>query len=121
MFPNLSHIKAPKGLITPEYEGGPQTFLVLGTDRRAQSKDAYDRENPPHSDTILLVRFDPGQGQTSRAVDPPRPARDIRTKEGSYYANEKINAAYTLGSQLGGSAGAACWRRKRSRGKCSRP
>ena len=59
VFPALNHIKAPKGLITPEYNGGPETFLILGSDRREGSKDAVDREDPPHSDTILLVRFDP--------------------------------------------------------------
>src|ERR1035438_3805783 len=65
VFPTLNEINAPKGLITPEYSGGPQTILILGSDRREGSKDTYDREDPPHSDTILLVRFDPAQGQTS--------------------------------------------------------
>ncbi len=104
VFPNLSHIKAPKGLITPEYSGGPQTFLVLGTDRRAHSNDALDRENPPHSDTILLVRFDPAHGQTTLMSIPRDLLVTIKTKEGSVYANQKINAAYTLGSRLGGSS-----------------
>jgi polyisoprenyl-teichoic acid--peptidoglycan teichoic acid transferase len=101
----LSHIKgAPKGLITNEYEGGPQTFLVLGTDRRPHSNDALDRENPPHSDTILLVRFDPAQGQTTLLSVPRDLLVTIRTKQGQVYANQKINAAYTLGSRLGGSS-----------------
>ncbi len=104
VFPTLSHIQAPKGLITPEYEGGPQTFLVLGTDRRAQSDDAFDREDPPHSDTILLVRFDPGHGQTTLVSIPRDLLVTIRTKEGQDYADQKINAAYTIGSRLGGSA-----------------
>ncbi|HUH80118.1 MAG TPA: LCP family protein [Solirubrobacteraceae bacterium] len=95
---------APKGLITSEYEGGPKTFLVLGTDRRAHSTDALDRENPPHSDTILLVRFDPGHGQTTLLSIPRDLLVTIRTKEGQVYANQKINAAYTLGSRLGGSS-----------------
>ena len=120
VFPTLSHIKAPKGLITPEYEGGPQTFLVLGTDRRAHSDDAFDREDPPHSDTILLVRFDPGHGQTTVLSIPRDLLVTIRTNEGEDYANQKINAAYTIGSRLGGSTRAACWRRKRSNAKCSR-
>ncbi|HTY96506.1 MAG TPA: LCP family protein [Solirubrobacteraceae bacterium] len=104
VFPTLSHIKAPKGLITSEYEGGPQTFLVLGTDRRSHSDDALDRENPPHSDTILLVRFDPGQGQTTLMSIPRDLLVTIRTKQGQEYSNQKINAAYTIGSQLGGSS-----------------
>src|ERR1700693_4125680 len=65
VFPKINQINAPKGVITPDYSGGPQTFMILGTDRRTGSKDLADRLNPPHSDTILLVRFDPGQGQTS--------------------------------------------------------
>src|SRR5438445_13657046 len=63
VFPNT--IRVPKGVVTPVYSGGPQTFLILGSDRRARSKDIADRNNPAHSDTILLVRFDPEQGQTS--------------------------------------------------------
>src|SRR5207249_8484591 len=58
-------IVVPNGLVTPVYSGGPQTFLLLGSDRRAKAKSAYDRSNRPHSDTILLVRLDPEQGQTS--------------------------------------------------------
>jgi polyisoprenyl-teichoic acid--peptidoglycan teichoic acid transferase len=104
VFPALSHIKAPKSLITPEYEGGPQTFLVLGTDRRSRSRDALDRENPPHSDTILLVRFDPAHGETTLMSIPRDLLVTIRTKEGQVYSNQKINAAYTLGSRLGGSS-----------------
>ncbi|HTQ68937.1 MAG TPA: LCP family protein [Solirubrobacteraceae bacterium] len=100
-----SQIKgAPKGLITEEYSGGPKTFLVLGTDRRAHSTDALDRENPPHSDTILLVRFDPGQSQTTLLSIPRDLLVTIRTKEGQVYPNQKINAAYTLGSRLGGTS-----------------
>src|SRR4030081_119943 len=65
VFPKVNLINAPKGVVTPVYSGGPQTFLILGTDRRTGAKTAADRENPPHSDTILLVRLDPQRGQTS--------------------------------------------------------
>jgi polyisoprenyl-teichoic acid--peptidoglycan teichoic acid transferase len=107
VFPTLNHIKAPAGLITPEYSGGPQTFLVLGSDRREKSKDAFDREDPPHSDTILLVRFDPEQGQTSVLSIPRDLMVDIQTRGGQSYPNEKINAAYTIGSKIGGPAEAS--------------
>jgi LCP family protein required for cell wall assembly len=94
----------------PEYEGAPETFLVLGSDRRAKAKNASER-GEPHSDTILLVRFDPQQGQTSVLSIPRDLMVNIRTPEGAYYPSEKINAAYTLGSRLkgvdGGSALAA--------------
>jgi len=107
VFPALNHIKAPKGLITPEYNGGPETFLILGSDRREGSKDAVDREDPPHSDTILLVRFDPEQGQTSVLSIPRDLMVNITTPSGQVYANEKINAAYTIGARLGGASGAS--------------
>jgi len=107
VFPTLNHIKAPNGLITPEYSGGPQTFLVLGSDRREKSKDNFDREDPPHSDTILLVRFDPEQGQTSVMSIPRDLMVTIQTRGGQTYANEKINAAYTIGARIGGPAEAS--------------
>jgi polyisoprenyl-teichoic acid--peptidoglycan teichoic acid transferase len=105
VFPRLNEIDAPKGVVTAEYSGGPQTFLILGTDRRVGAKDSYDRENPPHSDTILLVRFDPGQGQTSVLSIPRDLMVDITTKNGEVYAKEKINAAYTIGNKLGATQG----------------
>jgi polyisoprenyl-teichoic acid--peptidoglycan teichoic acid transferase len=105
IFPAVSHIEAPKGLVTPEYSGGAQTFLILGSDRREGSKDNYDKEDPPHSDTILLVRFDPAQGQTSVVSIPRDLMVNITTPSGQVYANEKINAAYTIGSRLGGPKG----------------
>jgi LCP family protein required for cell wall assembly len=105
VFPKLSQINAPKSLVTPEYNGGPETFLVLGTDRREGSVDTIDRTNPPHSDTILLVRFDPAQGQTSVLSIPRDLMVNITTAKGEIYGNEKINAAYTIGSKLGGTRG----------------
>jgi len=105
IFPAVNQINAPRGLITPEYSGGAQTFLILGTDRREGSKDSYDKENPPHSDTILLVRFDPEQGQTSVMSIPRDLMVNITTPSGQVYAGEKINAAYTIGSRLGGAKG----------------
>jgi LCP family protein required for cell wall assembly len=107
VFPHLSHITAPKGLITPEYGGGPQTFLILGSDRRSGSKDIEERESAPHSDTILLVRFDPEQGQTSVLSIPRDLMVDIRAPNGEVYEHEKINAAYTIGSKFGGANGAS--------------
>jgi LCP family protein required for cell wall assembly len=107
VFPHLSHISAPKGLITPEYGGGPQTFLILGSDRRSGSKNIEERESAPHSDTILLVRFDPEQGQTSVLSIPRDLMVNIRAPNGEVYEHEKINAAYTIGSKFGGANGAS--------------
>src|SRR5450755_2183108 len=105
IFSPLNQIGAPKGVVTPEYNGGPQTFLILGSDRRVGSKDSADRSNPPHSDTILLVRFDPEQGQTSVLSIPRDLLVNIETKNGESYPKEKINAAYTIGNKLGGTRG----------------
>jgi LCP family protein required for cell wall assembly len=107
VFPHLSHISAPKGLITPEYGGGPQTFLILGSDRRSGSKNIEERDSAPHSDTILLVRFDPEQGQTSVLSIPRDLMVNIRAPNGEVYEHEKINAAYTIGSKFGGANGAS--------------
>jgi LCP family protein required for cell wall assembly len=98
LFPARNQIKTPKGLVTPEYGGGPQTFLILGTDRRSGSKNAGERDAAAHSDTILLVRFDPGQGQTSVLSIPRDLMVNIRTPSGQLYLGSKINAAYTIGS-----------------------
>jgi LCP family protein required for cell wall assembly len=105
VFPKINEVTVPKEVVTPEYNGGPQTFLVLGSDRRAQSKDAEDRANPPHSDTILLVRFDPEQGQTSMLSIPRDLMVNITAPHGELYVHEKINAAYTIGNKLGGVRG----------------
>ena len=94
-----------QGAGAAKYDGGPQTFLVLGSDRRAGSHNSEERNATPHSDTILLVRFDPDQGQTSVMSIPRDLMVDIRTRSGQLYINEKINAAYTIGSKLGGSNG----------------
>ncbi len=105
VFPKLNEINAPKSVVTAEYSGGPQTFLILGSDRRVGAKDSYDREDPPHSDTILLVRFDPTQGQTSVMSIPRDLMVNITTKNGESYPKDKINAAYTIGNKLGGTKG----------------
>jgi polyisoprenyl-teichoic acid--peptidoglycan teichoic acid transferase len=103
VFPEIAKIRAPKGLVQLKYDGGPQTFLVLGSDRRSGSHNSEERNATPHSDTILLVRFDPEHGQTSVMSIPRDLMVDIRTRTGQLYINEKINAAYTIGSKLGGS------------------
>jgi LCP family protein required for cell wall assembly len=106
IFPAASRVNAPKGLVTPEYNGGPETFLVLGSDRRERSTNIEERESGPHSDTILLVRFDPEQGQTSVMSIPRDLMVNIKAPNGEIYANEKINAAYTVGAKFGGAKGA---------------
>jgi LCP family protein required for cell wall assembly len=83
------------------YSGGPQTFLIIGSDRRAASKDAFDRNDPPHSDTLLLVHLDPEYGQTSVMSIPRDLLVTLKTKGGADYYPRKINSAYTIGSEEG--------------------
>jgi LCP family protein required for cell wall assembly len=106
VFNAANKIHAPKGLVVPEYSGGPQTFLVLGSDRRSGSKNAWERSSA-RSDTILLVRFDPEQGQTSVLSIPRDLLVAIHTPSGGIDYPSKINAAYSVGSELGGSQGAS--------------
>jgi LCP family protein required for cell wall assembly len=74
--------------------GGPQTLLLIGSDKRA--KGAIDASNPPHSDTMILVRLDPNQPNTTMLSVP----RDLKVKihpDHGPPTTQKINAAYTLG------------------------
>src|SRR5471032_2228524 len=103
IFANAIH--PPPGVVVAEYNGGPKTYLILGSDRRIGSKDAFDRNNAAHSDTILLVRFDPAQGQTSVLSIPRDLLVNIKGRSGAYYPKEKINAAYTYGAKEGGVNG----------------
>jgi LCP family protein required for cell wall assembly len=96
---------SPRIVKEEEYSGGPVTYLILGSDRREKSADVYDRSDPPHSDTILLVRFDPNQGQTSVLSIPRDLLVNIKSRKGAYYPQEKINAAYTYGAKEGGTKG----------------
>src|SRR3982074_3581272 len=105
VFPKINQINAPQSVVTPVYSGGPQTFMVLGTDRRTGAKNVADRLNPPHSDTILLVRLDPGRGQAAIMSIPRDLMVNIRAPNGQVDYNEKINAAYTIGSSLSGAKG----------------
>jgi LCP family protein required for cell wall assembly len=78
--------------LTPAQAGAPQTILILGSDRRWLSKDLTDRSDPPHSDTIMLVRLDPSSGVTTLMSVP----RDLQVSFGSEY-DVKINQAFSDG------------------------
>ena len=74
--------------------GGPQTLLLIGSDKRA--KGAIDASSPPHSDTMILVRLDPNQPSTTMLSVP----RDLKVTIHPDHGNavvQKINASYTLG------------------------
>jgi polyisoprenyl-teichoic acid--peptidoglycan teichoic acid transferase len=107
VFPGVNRIHAPAGVIAEPYGGAAQTFLLIGSDKRPKAKSAFDRANPPHSDTLLLVRLDPNQGQTSVLSIPRDLLSRIVTPSGQVYYPEKINGAYTIGSALKGNDGGA--------------
>ena len=85
-----------KDVVDPKYNGGPQTFLSSAPTAARNRRTPLDRTDPPHSDTILLVRFDPNQGQTSVMSIPRDLLVNIKSAKGEYYPQEKINAAYTI-------------------------
>jgi polyisoprenyl-teichoic acid--peptidoglycan teichoic acid transferase len=89
-------LETAAGVITPSQAGKAETILILGTDARKLSKDIADRSNPPHSDTLLLVRMDPSHHQTSELSIPRDLYTTITTPAGAV-TKQKINAAYTLG------------------------
>jgi polyisoprenyl-teichoic acid--peptidoglycan teichoic acid transferase len=74
--------------------GGPQTLLLIGSDKRA--KGAIDASSPPHSDTMLLVRLDPSQPDTTMLSVP----RDLKVRllpDNGPPTVQKINASYSIG------------------------
>jgi polyisoprenyl-teichoic acid--peptidoglycan teichoic acid transferase len=74
--------------------GGPQTLLLIGSDKRA--KTAVDANTPAHSDTMLLVRLDPSQPDTTM-LSVPRDLKVTIHPDKGRATTQKINAAYTLG------------------------
>jgi LCP family protein required for cell wall assembly len=74
--------------------GGPQTLLLIGSDKRAKS--AVDASTPAHSDTMLLVHLDPNEPETTMLSIPRDLKVTIHPDHGRPIV-EKINAAYTLG------------------------
>ncbi|GAC1435670.1 MAG: hypothetical protein NVSMB51_05520 [Solirubrobacteraceae bacterium] len=79
--------------------GAAQTFLVIGSDKRALSSNLQDRNGPPHSDTLMLIRMDPNQGQTS-VLSIPRDLRATFSCKGRP-STQKINAAYSCDGAAG--------------------
>ncbi len=75
--------------VAPTKPGKPQTLLLLGSDRRYKDRNEKDAAR---SDTIMLIRLDPGQEATTMLSIP----RDLKT-EIPGFGYEKINAAYSLG------------------------
>jgi polyisoprenyl-teichoic acid--peptidoglycan teichoic acid transferase len=68
-------------------DGGAQTFLIIGSDKRAN-----EAEDPGRSDTTMLVRIDPDKGLISMMSIP----RDLKV-EIPGYGTGKFNEAFSYG------------------------
>jgi polyisoprenyl-teichoic acid--peptidoglycan teichoic acid transferase len=74
--------------------GGAQTLLLIGSDKRA--KGAIDASSPPRSDTMLLVRLDPNQPDTTM-LSVPRDLKVMLHPDNAPPSVQKINASYSIG------------------------
>jgi LCP family protein required for cell wall assembly len=74
--------------------GAPETLLLIGSDKRA--KGAIDGSSPPHSDTMILVRLDPAQPDTTMLSVPRDLKVTVHPDHGAAYVG-KINSAYSVG------------------------
>jgi polyisoprenyl-teichoic acid--peptidoglycan teichoic acid transferase len=81
----LGGIKGVQGQLE-EFTGGPQTILVLGSDKRPDLEDAG------RSDTTMLLRIDPDQDAIALLSLP----RDLKVNIPGYGVG-KLNDAYTVG------------------------
>jgi len=95
-FPRSTLPKAALKNLTPPRPGAAETILVIGSDKRARSTVAADRASPPRSDTLMLIRMDPDQHQTS-ILSIPRDLKTTLVSATGATVTEKINAAYSLG------------------------
>ena len=86
---NSTPIPGIKNVLDDVDPGGPQTILVLGSDRRYGDKKAGI---PARSDTIIVVRLDPDKKATAVMSIP----RDLKVDIPGH-GTGKINTAYALG------------------------
>src|SRR5436190_9095337 len=82
----IPHLKGALDDVDP---GGPQTILLLGSDRRYVD---IKQKNPARSDTIMLLRLDPSKGATAVMSIP----RDLKVTVPGHGIS-KINQAYSDG------------------------
>ena len=78
--------------LTAADAGAPETFMILGSDRRASEGGV-----PGNSDTILLARLDPNKSSIAMMSIPRDLRITLRLRNGQVRPNQKINAAYAMG------------------------
>ncbi|HSZ70744.1 MAG TPA: LCP family protein [Solirubrobacteraceae bacterium] len=91
---------APKVLV-PTDKGQPETLLLVGNDERPPPKDNPLGAVLPHSNEMLLVRIDPSK-PTISMLSIPRELRVTFTAPTGEAITNRINSAYTYGSEDGG-------------------
>jgi polyisoprenyl-teichoic acid--peptidoglycan teichoic acid transferase len=84
-------LKLGKGKLATTDPGKPQTLMILGSDRRPKN-NVEGALGGSRSDTIMLVRLDPGKKATAIMSLP----RDLKV-EIPGHGTDKINAAYEIG------------------------
>jgi polyisoprenyl-teichoic acid--peptidoglycan teichoic acid transferase len=82
-----SSIKGVDNILDSVPSGGPETILILGSDKRASVKG-----DPGRSDTTILLRLDPDQHRIALMSIP----RDLKVQIPGYGVG-KFNTAYTVG------------------------
>lgn len=92
---NDDKLNAARAQLAEVEGGGPQTILVLGSDKRSGTPG-----DPGRSDTALLLRVDPDKNFLSLMSLP----RDLEVPIPGY-GTDKLNAAYSYGEQAKGGGG----------------
>ena len=82
----IPHLQGALDNVDP---GGPQTIMLLGSDRRYAD---IKQKNPARSDTIMLLRLDPSKGATAVMSIP----RDLKVDIPGH-GTRKINDSYSIG------------------------
>ena len=93
-----------KQALQPTSQGAPQTLLLVGNDERPPPKGNPLGKVYPHSNEMLLVRIDPSK-PTISMLSIPRELQVTFTAPNGEIITNRINSAYTYGSQEGGTTG----------------
>jgi LCP family protein required for cell wall assembly len=89
-----------KQALAPTSQGAPQTLLLVGNDERPPPKGNPLGKVYPHSNEMLLVRIDPSK-PTISMLSIPRELQVTFTAPNGALITNRINSAYTYGSQEG--------------------
>jgi polyisoprenyl-teichoic acid--peptidoglycan teichoic acid transferase len=94
-------VKIATKVLVPTSKGAPETLLLVGNDERPPPKDNPGGAVLPHSNEMLLVRIDPSK-PTISMLSIPRELRVTFTAPNGEVITNRINSAYTYGSEDGG-------------------